>query len=447
VSSNRFGGLLGPTSGAAEVDRELDDRALLAAMLRFEAALARAQARVGLLPEAAAVAIAAACVSEYYDVDDLGRRSAGTGAPVAPLTRDLVARVPEDVRQWVHHGATTQDVMDTALMLLADRATGLIDARLAAAAEASAELARRHRDTPMVARTVGQHALPTTFGLRAAGWLTALDAARTRLAAARSGLAVQFGGAAGTLAALGEAGTAVLGPFAEELGLTVPILPWHTDRGRVHELAGALAAATATLGKIATDVVLGSQQEVGELAEPTGGASSAMPHKRNPIASVQVIAAARRTPGLVATLLAAGSPENERAAGSWQAEWEPLRDLLHLTGGAAARIAEVLAGLRVRPRRMRANLDRTGGAILAERVAARLAPTLGRAAADDLVAELTRTAAERAVPLREVLRADDRVDLTAQDIDAALDPATYLGRAGEFVDRALSAHQRPGGQA
>ncbi|GDY31536.1 3-carboxy-cis,cis-muconate cycloisomerase [Gandjariella thermophila] len=445
MGSTRFGGLLGPVSGDAEVDAALDDRALLAALLRFEAALARAQARVGVLPADAAEAIVAACVPDHYDADDLGRRAAGTGAPVAPLTRDIGARVPEDARRWVHFGATTQDVMDTALMLLAHRATGLVGRRLAAAADACAELARRHRDTPMVARTVGQHALPTTFGLKAAGWLAALDVARARLAAARARLAVQFGGAAGTLAALGEQGTAVLAALAEELGLAAPSLPWHTDRTRVHELAGALGSTVAALGKIATDVVLGSQQEVGELAEPTGGGSSAMPHKRNPIASVRVIAAARRTPGLVATLLAAGLPENERATGSWHAEWEPLRDLLHLTGGAAGRTAEVLAGLRVHPDRMRANLDLTGGAILAERVTGRLADTLGRAAAHDLVAELARTAAERGVPLREVLLADDRVNLAKADVDAALDPTTYLGSTGAFVDRALDEHRRGGG--
>jgi 3-carboxy-cis,cis-muconate cycloisomerase len=437
-------GLLDAIDTDARTDAAVDDRALLAAMLRVEAAMARAAARAGVVPDEAADAIADTCRPERFDIGDLGRRAVSTGAPVAALVADIGVLLPDYAKPWVHFGATTQDVVDTALMLLARDALDVVTERLVAAAGHCASLASEHRDTLQVARTLGQQALPSTFGAKAAGWLAALDDALAGLTGVRDGrLAVQFGGAAGTLAPLGEHGVEVLGLLAEQLGLAEPTLPWHTARGRVHELAGALGTALAALGKIATDVVFCAGTEVAELAEPEGsGGSSAMPHKQNPIRSALTIAAARRSPGLVGTLLSAGLAENERAAGSWHAEWQPLRELLRLAGGAAARAEEVLGGLRVYPQAMRRNLELTGGLLMAESVTTRLAGPLGRQRAHELVTEACRRAVAEGSGLRAVLLADPSVreHLSTADIDAALDPSGYLGSAGRFVDRALAAH-------
>jgi 3-carboxy-cis,cis-muconate cycloisomerase len=444
-------GLFGPLFGDARVDREVDARAWLAAMLDVEGALARAEARAGVVPSEAADAIAAACRVDLYDIESIAQRSTAAGNPVVPLVRDLGARVPPHAAPYVHLGATSQDVLDTAAALVAWRALTPVLDDLAAAADAAAVLADRHRNTVMVARTLLQHALPTTFGLKAAGWLVALDEARAALAEVRdSRLAVQFGGAAGTLAALGAAGTTVLGLLAEELGLAEPSVPWHTNRVRVAQLAGALGIAAGVLGKIALDVVLLAQSEVAEVAEPAGegrGGSSAMPHKRNPIGAILVCAGTRRVPGLVATLLGAMPQEHERAAGAWHAEWEPLTELLRLVGGAAAGIRELLAGLHVDAARMGENLAASGDLLMAESVAGRLSSRLGRADAHDLVAKLSREAAAAGRSLREALLADPgvRERLSAEDIDAALDPRNYLGAAGELVNRALATHNKPGG--
>jgi 3-carboxy-cis,cis-muconate cycloisomerase len=291
----------------------------------------------------------------------------------------------------------------------------------------------------MVARTLGQQASPTTFGLKAAGWLVGLIQAQARLSEVRSALPAQFGGAAGTLAPLGAAGPEVADRLAERLGLAVSPLPWHTRRQPLLDLAAALGGLVAATGKVALDVGLLAQPEVGEVAEGGvgRGGSSAMPHKRNPVDSVLVTAAARRAPGLVATMFTAAVQEHERATGAWHAEWEPLLDLLRLAGGAAARTYRMLDGLEVRPQRMRANLDSTGGLVLAEAVAARLAPAVGRSAAHDAVA---RAATQPS--FREALSADPavRAHLSEQDVEDALDPRCWLGSAGLFVDRALGAH-------
>jgi 3-carboxy-cis,cis-muconate cycloisomerase len=283
----------------------------------------------------------------------------------------------------------------------------------------------------MIGRTLMQHAQPTVFGLKCACWLVALDKAAVNLRRVR--LPAQLGGATGTLAVIGDAGVPAL--FAAQLGLAPPIMPWHTDRTPFAELASALGVVSGVLGKIALDVTLLAQTEVAEVAEATGGGSSTMPHKRNPVRSVLITAAARRVPGLVATMLGAMLQEHERAAGAWHAEWETLIDLLRLVGGAAARTRDLVNGLHVDRERMRANLDLTGGLVMAEAVAARLAPQLGRIEANDLVAELCREAAHR--PLRTVLLADPRVTLSEKDIDEALDPANHLGAASAFIDRAL----------
>lgn len=441
-------GLLGTLDGVADVDAEVDDRALVAAMLDVEAALSRALAQAGIAPSAVADAVTATAKSLDVDPDDLGRRSLGAGNPVVPLVRDLVAVVPEPAKPWVHHGATSQDVLDSALMLTAHRALGPLLGHLASAADAAALLARDHRDTLMVARTVGQPALPTTFGVKAAGWLAGLNAARRQLASLRdTALAVQLGGAAGTLAAYGSDGLTVARLLAEELGLVDPGVPWHTERSRIHALGAALGSATAACGKVATDVLLMAQAEVGEVAEGSPGGSSAMPHKRNPVGSTLAVAAARRTPGLVATLLGAGLHENERATGSWHAEWEPLRELLRLAGGSAARVASVLDDLQVDATAMRRNLEDAGPALLSEAVAGRLMPALGRLGAQDAVRVALDSATEQRRLLRDVLL-EQRViaeTLGREGIDEALSPRGYLGAADVIVDRVLTADGPEGG--
>ncbi|WP_218617623.1 3-carboxy-cis,cis-muconate cycloisomerase [Cryptosporangium aurantiacum] len=427
--------LFGPLFADDAVAAQTDDGAVLRALLDVEAALARAEASVGVIPADAADAIVAA-TSGSFDVAALGRAAQSSGNPVVPLVRALEKELPESARPWVHHGATSQDVLDTALMLVAYRATGPILDALRAATDTLAALAQRHRGTLMVGRTLGQQALPTTFGLKAAGWLVALDTAAARLRTVReSTLAVQFGGAAGTLAALRDRGLPVAAALAAELGLAEPTVPWHTDRQRILDLGAGLAGIAAALGKVSLDLTLLAQSEVAEVAEGGGGGgSSAMPHKRNPAGSILVRSAGLRTPGLLATLhTAAAQQEHERATGGWHAEWEPLRELLDVVGGASARAARILADLRVDADRMRATLDATGGVLLSENVSGALAGELGRSAAHDLV----KNAVASGRPLREVLL---DAGVASDRVDAALDPANYLGSADALVDRALAAH-------
>src|SRR6266511_1196626 len=376
---------------------------------------------------------------------DLAQRALAAGNPVVPLVRDLGARLHADAARFVHLGATSQDVLDTATCLVAGRSLDRILATLDAAADAAARLAGEHRGTLMVGRTLLQQATPITFGLKCAGWLVALDEAAAWLhRVRRERLAVQYGGAAGTLAPLGAHGPTVLRLLAGELGLAEPILPWHTNRVRIGELASSLGTASGVLGKIALDLTLLAQSEVAEVAEPgEGGGSSAMPHKRNPVRAVLVSAGCRRVPGLVATLLAAMAQEHERAAGAWHAEWETMTELLRLVGGAATGVRELLQGLNVNADRMRRNLDAGGDALMTEAVSARLAGQLGRAEAHDLVARLVDDARAKGVPVRTTLLEDPtvRAHLSTPDIEAALDPGNHLGAAGEFVTRALAAHE------
>jgi 3-carboxy-cis,cis-muconate cycloisomerase len=328
----------------------LSDEAYLAAMLRFEAALAVAEARAGVIPQEAADAVVAACDPARFDIAEIGRAAVSSATPVVPLAKALREASP-----YAHWGATSQDALDTATMLVARDALALIRAELDGVAAAQARLAEEHRDTVMAGRTLLQQALPVTFGLKAAGWLVAVLDARRRLLSAP--LAVQLGGAAGTLAAFGAAGPQVLAGLAQELGLEAPDLPWHAARGRIGELAGALAVTAGALGKAAGDVVLLAQTEIGEATEAAGGGSSAMPHKRNPAAAVRTRACAQQAVAAASSLLASAAHEHERAAGAWQAEWLPLRAALGFTGGAAAALRESLEGLQVHPERMRANLD------------------------------------------------------------------------------------------
>ena len=477
-----FGGVF--ARGAADTG----DAAWLQAMLDAEAGLARALERAGLAPAGSGQAVTEAAQAGNFSADEIGGLAALTGNPVPALARALARRVPQAAVGAVHRGATSQDIVDTAAMLLARRAIDVILADLARTADAAAGLTAAHRDTIMIGRTLLPQAVPVTFGLVAAGWLTSVDEARQGLAevSARR-LAVQFGGAAGTLASLGDEGPRVVALFAEEVGLARPVLPWHTDRLRIIDLAAALARVTAALGKIARDVTLLAQNEVGELREGSGppatppaqpgpgaqaapglqaapgaraasgaaegassprrGGSSAMPHKRNPVAAIAILGCTRQAPGLLATLVACAEQELQRAAGAWHAEWEPLTALLRLTASAASWAADLMTGLVVDTSRMAANLAATKDLPLAEHVTSLLAGVLGGAQAHDLVAEASQRAVSAGLPLRDVLLAvpklEDRLaaaGITAEQIESALEPAGYLGAAGAFVAAALQAH-------
>ncbi|MDA0564080.1 3-carboxy-cis,cis-muconate cycloisomerase [Streptomonospora sp. S1-112] len=437
-----FGGVF----AAGPAAEETGDRAWLRALLDAEAALARAHARIGLVAPEHAEAITAACDPDRFDAAALGAAATGAGNPVVPLVAELTRAVGGEAARHIHQGATSQDIMDTAAMLVARRAGAAISADAAAAAESLAGLAAAHRDTVMAGRTLLQQALPTTFGLVAATWLTGLEesvAALEHVLAHRA--AAQLGGAAGTLASLRGDGLAVVAAFAAETGLAEPDLPWHTERGRIAELAGALARVCGAVAKPAGDIALLAQTEVGEVVEAGGpgtGGSSTLPHKRNPIAAVQAAACARRAPGLAATLLGAQDQQHQRAAGAWHAEWPALSDLLRTTGSAVAWLRTSLERLEVRPEAMRANLAASGGFPLAERVTTDLAGELGRGQAHALVADACAEAARAGRPLEEVLaeRLAGRRDRAR--IAALLDPAGYLGSAAPLIDRALAAHRR-----
>lgn len=332
--------------------------ALLSALLEVETALARAWALAGVIPAEAAGAIAAACLPAAFDDRALGREAADHAQPVVGLVRALREAVGPPHAEYVHHGATSQDVLDTALMLIARRALGALIEDLEQAAARAAEMARTYADVPMLGRTLLQAALPTTFGLKAAGWMSGIDGAVARLVEVRdSGLAVQLGGPVG---ALDE--PAVVSSLADQLGLSAPSLAWAADRRRPAELAAALGVAAGSVAKIARDVTLLAQSEVGEVTEGSAerGGSSSMAHKHNPVAAISALACAQRTPGLVATMLAAMAGEHERAAGAWQAEWETLPELIALTGSAAAWTRDSLTGLKIHPERMATNLEASG---------------------------------------------------------------------------------------
>jgi 3-carboxy-cis,cis-muconate cycloisomerase len=437
LSSEGFSALFVPEAiGAAT-----SDGAWVQAMLDFEAALAAAEAESGLMPAEAAKAIAGACDAAGFDANALAREGRANANPAVPLVAALRAKLDDEPAGFVHYGATSQDVMDTAAMLVAKRALGLIAAELDGVAAACAALADEHRDTVMAGRTLLQQALPITFGLKAAGWLDSTLAARERLRSLS--LAVQLGGAAGTLASLGSEGERVAGLMAKSLELEEPPIPWHTARLRVGDLGASLALAAGVMEKIALDLALLSQTEVGEVAESSDGGrggSSTLPHKRNPVGSVVAIACARRVRGAAGVLFEAMPQEHERAAGAWQSEWAPLSEALALTGGAATALREALDGLEVRPDRMRQNLDASDGLPMAESLVTTLAGRVGRRRARELIDAAAGRALDGGRPLRDELITDREVrgELSEEEIDRALDPAGYLGAADSFIDRALS---------
>lgn len=442
-------GLLAPARVGSPAERATGDLAFLQAMLDAEAALTRAQARLGLAPASAASAVDAAADAARYDLRDLAAQARRGGNPVIPLVAALRTAVGPSAADHVHRGATSQDILDTATMLVARRTLGLVLADLDRTAAALATLARAHRDTLMPARTLTQHAVPTTFGLKAVGWhRLAADAIR-RLGSVRDGLPAQLGGAAGTLAAFtgkATAGTALelAAAYADETGLAEPVLPWHALRTPVADLAGALAFTAGALGKLAADVLVMARTEIGEVREATGGGSSAMPHKANPVAATLIAAAARQIPALASVLFGSLAAEDERPAGAWHAEWQTLREALRLTGGAAHRAAALATGLRPDPARMRANLAHTGDLIVSERVALALAPHIGQARARTIV---TRAAARTEhTPLTALLRdLPELAHIPEPFWHDLTDPARYTGCAALLVDRALTdpAQERP----
>jgi 3-carboxy-cis,cis-muconate cycloisomerase len=424
-----------------ELREAVSDRAWLQGMLDAEHALAKAGVAVGLIPEGAAARIGAACRAELYDTGRLADDGRAVGNPAEPLVRELRKAAGDEAAEYVHLGATSQDIVDTAAMLVSRHAVELVLAELDRLAGGCAELARAHRSTPLAARTLLQQAVPTTFGLKAAGWLVSVLEARRRLAAVRAErLAAQLGGAAGTLAAFGDEALEIARLYARELGLAEPVLPWHANRQRVAELGSALAASAGAAAKVGVDIVLLAQSEVGEVAEAVGGASSTMPQKRNPVRSTVAVACARLANAHAGVLLGELAHEHERGVGGWHAEWEALSGALAFAGGSAAAAADAVTGLEVDTDRMRANLEASGGLVVAERISFALTARLGRSRAHEVVAE-----AARAPSFREALLADERTGLVAEELDALLDPTGYLGAAEALVDRALGEYERDRG--
>lgn len=415
----------------------------LQALLDVEVALAVAEAEVGVIPASCVDDIRAVALAGLYDPAVLDADARRDGNVVIPLIRKLTeavaARNPASARH-LHRGATSQDIMDTALVLQLRVAQARLSESLRRSMVSAAALAREFAATPMPGRTWLQHASPTAFGLKAAGWLDMMGRCRARLEhVVESAAVLQLGGASGTLAALGAAGPAVADVMARELGLRVPAMPWHTHRDRIADVSSALGITCGALGKIGRDLTLLAQSEVGEVFEQHGGGSSSMPHKQNPVRAVIAVSASVRAPGLVATMLAAMPQEQERAAGGWQAEWRTMDELLAVTEESAAAIDSALADLRVEPANMRRNLEIRGGVAMAEALAVALLPHAGRAGATTVVERLSREAARDGRPLREAAAADPEVSrwLSQADIDRALAPENFLGAAGVFIERVL----------
>jgi len=444
--------LLDPLFGSAAMGEVFSDAARLQHMLDFEAALARAEARCGVIPAAAAPAIAAKCKADLIDASALATATAVSLNPAIPLVKQLTALVAKDdpeAARFVHWGATSQDANDTGLVLQMRQAIEILEADLATLCTGLSALAKKYRSTPIAGRTLMQHALPTTFGAKVAGWLDAMDRHRERFAETRTrAMVLQFGGAAGTLAALRGEGLRVAEALATELHLGLPNIPWHTQRDRVVEAATTLGLLTGSLGKMARDISLHMQTEIAEVFEPAGegrGGSSTMPHKRNPVSAAVVLSAAARVPGLVSTMLSAMVQEDERGLGNWHAEWETLPEIFRLTGGALHQMATIVSHLEVDAARMRRNLDATRGLIFAEAVTMAMGKHIGKSAAHTLMEAATRQARESGRHLREVLAQNRAVTerLTSEELDRLFAPENYLGVAEELVDRVVDAsHKR-----
>jgi 3-carboxy-cis,cis-muconate cycloisomerase len=439
--------LLAPMLSSAAMRAVCDDAAYLQHMLDFEAALGRAEAAAGIIPASAAGPITLACRSESFDLTALAEAATRSGNLAIPLVKALTANVAKadaDAARYVHWGATSQDVIDTATMLTLRAAIDALLADLDRAIAGFAKLAEQHRATAMVARTWLQHALPMPFGLKLAEYAAALHRSRARLQRTRrETLALQFGGAAGTLAALGDNGWRVAEKLAQELELPLPEAPWHTHRDRIAEAASVLAILTGTCGKIARDVSLMMQTDVAEAFEPSGegrGGSSTMPHKRNPVAAAAALAAATMAPNLAATMFAAQVQDHERSAGPWHAEWPTLPTLLLVTSGALAAMVDIAEGLEVDTIRMRVNLDATHGLIMAESVTMKLAEKIGKSEAHHLMEAASKKAVAEKKDLQKVLTEDPKVTahLDAGKIAGLFEPMAYQGVSQILIDRLLA---------
>ena len=437
-----------PLFGASLVPTDMRDvfgyDAFLRRCVETEVALARVQAQLGIIPHAAALGIAEAAATYRFDLDRLARETAIVGYPVLPIVEQLAAAAG-DAGRYLHWGATTQDIMDTATVLQARAGVDLVERLLEDTIAALLRLAVDHRDTPMAGRTHLQHALPITFGYKAAVWVSGLLRHRERIGQMKSRvLVVEFSGAAGTLASLGSEGLRVQEALAQELGLGAPSITWHSSRDGLAEAVQLLGLVTGSLAKIALDVSIMTTTELGEVSEPFvrhRGASSTMPQKRNPISCELIIAAARMVRQHAGLMLDAMAHDFERATGPWHLEWAAVPESFALTAGALAQASSMLSGLDVHPERMRANLDASRGLIVAEAVMMALAPITGRQAAHDLVYAGCRTADRTGKSLFAVLSEVGAVT-TALGVDRLAeltDPANYLGLAGVMVDRILVA--------
>ena len=443
--------LLAPMLSSAAMRAVCDDAATLQNMLDFEAALARAEAAAGVIPAGAAGPIAKACKAESFELAALAEAATRSGNLAIPLVKALTANVAKasaDAARYVHWGATSQDVIDTATMLTLRAGIDALLADIERAISGFAKLARQHRHTAVVARTWLQHALPMPFGLKLAEYAAALHRSRARLKRLRSdGLALQFGGAAGTLAALGDKGLLVAEKLAQELKLPLPDAPWHTHRDRIAEAASVFAIVTGTCGKIARDVSLMMQTDVAEAFEPSGegrGGSSTMPHKRNPVAAASALAAATMAPNLAATIFAAQVGDHERSAGPWHAEWPTLPTLMLVTSGALAAIVDIAEGLEVDTARMRRNLDATSGLIMAEAVSMALAEKIGKSDAHHLIEAASKKAVADKKHLRDVLTSDAKITahLNAEKLAKLFEPMAYQGSSQALIDRLLASLEK-----
>ena len=432
------------------MQEQFSDSATIGAMLRFEAALAKAEANAGVIPKSAADAITAVCKPDQFALVSLQQAAAKSGNLAIPLVHQLSERVAvrdAAAARYVHWGATSQDASDTATVLQLRSALDLLESELGRLTNQLATLARKHRTTPITGRTWLQHALPTTFGFVVAGWLDALLRCESQLSTLReTSLALQFGGAVGTLAALGDKADAVSRHLADELNLALPDIPWHSLRDRFSVIGTTLGILAGTLGKIARDISLYTQtevQEVFEPFEPGRGGSSSMPHKRNPVSCAAILASSIRVPSLVATILAAMPQEYQRGLGGWQAEWETLPEIVQLTAGSLHGLANIAPGLEVDTIRMRSNLEVSHGLIFAEAVSVSLAPTLGKQRAHELVEGASHRAKQSKIHLKDALLALGEVNaiLSPQDLERLFDPTQYLGTATQSVDRVLARYE------
>jgi 3-carboxy-cis,cis-muconate cycloisomerase len=447
LSEKQTARLLDPLFSTDAMREIFSDRRRLQGMLDFEAALARALARAGVAPAASVEPIVAQCNADQFALDVLAREAALAGNLAIPLVNALtaaVARSDAKAAGFVHWGATSQDAIDTGLVLQLRAALDLTQRELLQFSATLARVAEKHQATLLAGRTWLQQASPVTLGLKVAGWLDAIHRHQTRIAhACNEVLTLQFGGAVGTLAALGEKGPAVAAALASDLKLKVPSIPWHTHRDRFAETATALGLLVGTLGKIARDISLLAQTEIGEVLESTEsgrGGSSTLPHKRNPVGSAVVLATAIRVPALVSVMLTAMVQEHERGLGGWHAEWETLPEIFLLTSGALAQLAHAIDGLEVYEEHMTYNLGATHGLILSEALAMALAKGIGRSSAHQLIEHAAHRALESGRPLRDLLLEDQQVraHLSPAEIDALLDPKNYTGSAASMIQQVLA---------